>query len=504
MASSGRSAHGGTTQSYGGSPQASAMSRNAAEQANVETTAQPTPGAQKLEGVQSPSLVIEKAAPSEIQVDKPATFLMLVKNVGQVDAQNVVVTDRVPGKTTLTQASPEPTSIAGDLLIWDLGTMKAGDQVQIELQLVALEKGEIGSVAQVSFNAEASVRTLCTQPSLVVSQTTPSNVLIGDDLIMSIVVRNEGDGAATGVVIETDIPEQLSHPAGKQLEYELGTLGPGEVRELPLVLSARSPGMVSTNVLIRGDGNIAIEEPLQMEVVAPQINVSMTGPSKRYLERQAIHYLEVQNSGTASATNVDMSVNLPAGLQFVDANNHGVYDAQSHAVFWSLAELPAGKSGKVMLVTLPVDTGEQTFGYEASADLNLAEANEKSFVVEQLAELFFEIDDVADPIEIDSDTLYHVRVTNQGSKAARGIRLSVELPDALELVGADGPSKSTTTGQIIMFEPIEQLNASGELLFKIQARGLQAGDHRIRVMMQSDDHTQPVVKEESTRVYADQ
>ena len=53
-------------------------------------------------------------------------------------------------------------------------------------------------------------------------------------------------------------------------------------------------------------------------------------------------------------------------------------------------------------------------------------------------------------------------------------------------------------------QPIDQLNASGELLFKIQARGLDAGDHRIRVMLQSDDHSQPVVKEESTRVYADQ
>ena len=44
------------------------------------------PGQAQLEGAQSPSVTIEKFAPAEVQVGKPATFEILVRNVGQVRA----------------------------------------------------------------------------------------------------------------------------------------------------------------------------------------------------------------------------------------------------------------------------------------------------------------------------------------------------------------------------------------------------------------------------------
>ena len=41
------------------------------------------PGSKQLEGPQSPQLTIEKSAPPEIQVGKPATFRITVRNTGQ-------------------------------------------------------------------------------------------------------------------------------------------------------------------------------------------------------------------------------------------------------------------------------------------------------------------------------------------------------------------------------------------------------------------------------------
>ncbi len=44
------------------------------------------PGDRRLEGMQSPSVVIHKRAPEEVKVGKPATFVIHVQNVGSVEA----------------------------------------------------------------------------------------------------------------------------------------------------------------------------------------------------------------------------------------------------------------------------------------------------------------------------------------------------------------------------------------------------------------------------------
>jgi len=53
---------------------------------------------------------------------------------------------------------------------------------------------------------------------------------------------------ATGVVLDERIPPGLQHPAGAELEYEVGDLKPGESRRLDLALVANRPGP-TTNLL---------------------------------------------------------------------------------------------------------------------------------------------------------------------------------------------------------------------------------------------------------------
>ena len=55
-----------------------------------------TPGDRELEGTQTPTLTLEKRAPSEVSVGQAAPFKIIVRNVGNVTAHGVVVTDRVP------------------------------------------------------------------------------------------------------------------------------------------------------------------------------------------------------------------------------------------------------------------------------------------------------------------------------------------------------------------------------------------------------------------------
>ena len=159
------------------------------------------PGATQFEGSQSPSLAIEKTAPAEIQVGKPATFVIRVKNTGLVAAKGVQIHDEVPQGTQLISTKPPAHEDASGGLVWDLGPMRPGDEATVELQLMPQAEGEIGSVATVHFQAAASVRTLSTKPALALEIASPGKVLVGDPVSLKIKLSNPGTGAATGVAV---------------------------------------------------------------------------------------------------------------------------------------------------------------------------------------------------------------------------------------------------------------------------------------------------------------
>lgn len=467
-----------------------------------------TPGPKHLEGMQTPSLALQKQAPAEIQVGKPATFLVRVQNVGQVTAEGVTVFDQVPKGTRFLDASPQAELLHDESLIWQLGDMKPGEEKTISVELLPQEEGEIGSVARVSFQSQASVRTVCTRPQLELQLTAPPKVLIGQNVSVGIRISNPGTGAAEGVILEENVPEQFSHPAGGELEFEVGTLRPGESRTAKLTLRAAKAGVVENIVNVRGAGNLAKQEKVTIEVIAPRLDVAISGPTKRFLERRANYSVALTNPGTASARNVEMVAFLHKGMKFIEANNQGQYDPQNHAVFWSLEELPAGERGNVTLSVLPVETGKQRLRVESRADLGLQKTDNHDVDVDGLASLFFDVVDSADPIEVGSDTVYRVRVINQGSKAATNVKVFAALPGGMKPIGADGPSGHQINGQSVVFDPIARLEPKAEAMFKIQVRGTQEGRHQIRIQMVSDSstsggQTDPVSKEESTLVYSD-
>ncbi len=462
-----------------------------------------TPGDRQMEGAQVPSIAIEKSAPAEIQVGKPATFEIRVRNAGQVAAHDVLVTDQVPRGTRLEATSPEAQLADDGSLAWQLGEMQPGDEVLLSMQVMPEQEGEIGSVAHVTFAGRATARSVCTRPLLNIEHTAPKQVLIGETVRLGITINNPGTGAASGVIVEEDVPEGLVHVAGSELEYEIGTLLPNESRQLELQLTADKAGLIENMVTVRGEGNLIAQHKVQIEVIAPQLEVAVNGPKKRYLERQATYTLSIENPGTASARSVQLVAYLPKGMKFQSTDAEGQYDPAQHAVFWSLEELPASKSGSVKLVAIPVETGEQRLRVEGKADLGLSAANEQIVQVEAKSELVFDIVDVNDPIEVGTETIYEIRVSNNGTRPATGVELVAGFPKGGELrpVSADGHSRGEVRGQQVTFEPVGRINPGEEVIFRIHAQGAVKGDHVIAVQIRSVEFPLPVTREESTRVY---
>ncbi len=464
-----------------------------------------TPGETSLEGVQTPALAIEKIAPREIQVNQPAKFRIVVRNVGRVPASDVRVYDKIPAGTELISSNPQPDNKpGGDGLSWSLGDMPAGQEKSIEIELRPTRPGEIGSVAQVTFASQASMRTRVTRPELSIEHTAPAQVMIGSPVTLQITARNNGDGPATNVIIQEKVPEQLRYNAGvRDLEYEIGTLAPGQSRSIALTLESAAIGQFRNIVGIVGDGGLNASHETTIEVISPEIVTSTDGPHRRFLKRDTSHTLSVKNSGTATATNLDLIAQLPRSLRFVGANNQGQYDPGSHAVYWSLAELRPGLSASVELQSEPVETGNSQIEFTARADLNQKSTIKHDVAIEHLVDVYFEIDDVTDHIETGTTTEYRIRIINQGTKPASNVRLLAEFDNGIRPDSVSGGLRGQAQGQQIAFEPIPNINPGEEITASILATGTAPGEHRVAVNLQTDGREINITKEESTRVYAD-
>ena len=462
-----------------------------------------TPGTIEMEGEQLPSLSIRKIAPAEVQVNHAAVFTTRIKNIGKITAYGVKITDYVPRGARLESAHPEYIRTPTGAIQWELVALEPGEEASVSMKVTPLTEGEIGSVATVSFATRVSVRTVSTKPQLMIRQTFNKTALIGETVLVNIVVSNPGSGDATGIVVEADIPTELSHVAGNELEYQIGTLRPGQSKQLQLRLLAKTAGLIQNILTVRGKGQIENRSIEPMRIVAPALQVSLRGPAIRYLNRQTTYAVDVVNPGTATARNVQLVAYLPKGLKFVSTDHHGEYDNSEHAVYWKLEELPPQIGDSVQLTAIAIEPGEQKVRLEGTADLGVRAQFEHVVRVQSVPELEFSVKDTADPIELGADTTYEIKVVNRGTRTATGVQIAVLFPQALKPIQGGGPSDVRIEGQIALFSPLQRLAPGADAVFRVKAKAIAPGDNVIRVQISSDDKTTPVTKEESTRVYSD-
>jgi uncharacterized repeat protein (TIGR01451 family) len=469
----------------------------------VEGLVRDVPGERLLDGAQNPSLQIHKKAPEEIQVGQPAVFSIVVRNVGNFTAQDVRVFDRVPRGTRLVRTTPQAAPSYDGSLVWTLGELPTGAEQTISIELIPEIEGEIGSVANVSFNALASVRTVSTQPRLDITQTADPSVLLGEKVLVHIQVTNTGTGTARNVTVEEDVPPGLRHPLGPALGLDPFDLAPGQVRTIDLELIAAEPGLVKNQVRATSSNAQAVDATSEIQVVAPQIALSATGPKLRYLERQANYQITVTNNGTATARNIDLVAYLPRGMQFNSAGNQGEYLPEQHLTAWNLEELAPGATATTELTVMPIEEGEFVLRLQCRADGIEAEPFEKPVRVEGQSELAFSIDDENDPIETDGQTTYVIKLSNVGTRNDQNVQVALELPSGATVIDVRAAVGNVQSGSRVIFDPIPDMKAKDQVIYKVTVKLPTEGTQIARVFVKSESRKTPVVQEESTQVYLD-
>lgn len=495
----------GRPASYTAEPRRDAPPRASQPQRNPLMVGTGVPGEKSLEGAQAAQVLLERRAPAEMQVGQAATIELVVRNQGLVAAQQVEVSDEIPRGARLVETTPAPTRQEEAKLFWKLGTLGPNEESIIRLQLMPLAEGEIGSVASVTCTTEATSRTLVTEPRLKLQVLAAPEVLIDEEIVLKIKVSNEGSGTARQVKLRETIPRELRHPAGDELEYLVGDLAPGKSQELQLALRAVEAGVTTNLMQVFAQGEVQSEvSKTKIAIVSPALQVTADGPSRRFLEREAEYTISVSNPGTAPAKQVSLKTVLPEGMKFVKTDSAGRFDPATRSVHWLLDELPAQRTGSVKLTVLPIAVGDHTFQVNATADRGLQAQTKQTTAVEGVAAVLFQVVDLEDPVELDGETVYEIRLVNQGSKASSNLQVAAELSPAFKFLNAEGETPFEVKGNQILFQPIPKLAPKANTTFRVRVQGIQSGDGRFRVQLLTDEMSRPVTKEESTRIYSDE
>jgi uncharacterized repeat protein (TIGR01451 family) len=455
-------------------------------------------------GRQEPAISLEWIGPPTAKLGQPVTYEIVVKNVSSIALHQIAVRLRMPAGFTVQATEPKALAEPSGLS-WELGTMQSRQEKRLDLQLLPETKGDLACQALVTFTGSSSARIRVREPKLVVKASGPDKVLLGDVATVSLMVTNPGDGTADQVKIKASLPEGLEHARGRVIEFEVGNLGPNESRSVQLVCATKSGGEQKCDVVALAEGNLKAEDSAVFEVILPRIDLAINGPKLRYLDRKAVYVLKLANPGSAPANNVTVSDQIPEGFKFLSASDGGRHDFATRTVSWFIGDLSPGQAREVSLEVLAINPGEHRHRANVVAARGLKTEAEAITRVEGLSALLMELVDLDDPVEVGADTAYEIRVTNTGTKTETNLQLVCVIPDKMEFRGAQGAAncRFQLRGRELTFEPLPKLAPRADAIFRVNVRGMAPGDLRFRARITADGLTEPVLKEESTKVYGD-
>jgi uncharacterized repeat protein (TIGR01451 family) len=304
--------------------------------------------------VVNPMLRVTAQAPADADVCQDIVYRYNVANTGTGTARAVVLESNLPdGLTTADGAR----SIRADL-----GDIPQGEAREVTAHLKAQRTAKFTTQAVVRSRDETvQVEPLATAthaPALAVAVKGPDREYVGKSVAYQVTVTNTGDAPASQAALRfgtSDVgrvvavnPINGQQPREAQLAsagsaasgQELGTIAPGESRQVQVVTTSNAGGVLSLNV----DATAACASPAR-QVVQTQIltvpalllqAVDESDPVR--VGDNVVYDVTVLNQGSGPDSNVRVTATLPPNVEFVGVT--GATDGQINGRTITFAPVP--------------------------------------------------------------------------------------------------------------------------------------------------------------------
>jgi uncharacterized repeat protein (TIGR01451 family) len=281
--------------------------------------------------VTQPGLKVILSGPEAGVVGRPVTFRVGVANPGGVPATNVRV--RASFDEGLEHASK------GNSVEVTLPVLEPGKQLDLEpLTLMPRRAGRLA--VRVEGQADGGLRDRAEQaldvqePRLEVDVIGPKRQYVGQPAEWEIRVSNPGKAPVAAVTVRNLLPPEVDfqssteggRPGPGEVVWELGTLGPGEQKRVRVTGTCARPAAAAVNrATATAEGGLTFGGQSTLEIVGlAGLRLSRKDKGDPVEVGKRVTYLvEVTNTGSTDATDVEVRVILPPELRPVPGGASG-------------------------------------------------------------------------------------------------------------------------------------------------------------------------------------
>ena len=443
---------------------------------------------------------LDKSAPATVALNEPYAYSYTV--TAKQDLNKVIVKEQIPAGAVYVSSNPEA-EVSGSNVTWTLYNLDAGVQAPLELVVNPTSVADLSSCATIVAIQDACTTTSVGVPELTLVKTTPNEqVLINTGVPWNITVTNTGNFCAYDVVVTDTLPAGVTHESGEtKLVTEIGTLAPGESREITINTTAVATGE-QANVAVATSSNTDPAENNQddalVRVVEAGLEVTKDGTPMQFVGKKATYKIDVTNTGDLALSDVVVTDTVPAENKLLSASGAQI---DGNTATWTVS-LAAGESKSFDVTVLGLEDGTYCNQVSAaSAEYGLSGNDEACTEWGGYPALLIEVIDTEDPLLVGEETTYIIQITNQGTAPDTNVTLDIQLPDELSVVSAAGDTQGTIAGNNVNFAAYPSLAAKEIIQFRVVAKAVSIGDARFRAQLNSDILKSPVPEEEATQVY---
>lgn len=314
--------------------------------------------------VQPALQVVKTVSPSEGTPCDTFTYRIEVTNTGTGAATNVRLTDTLPEGVTSENRRE---------LSWDLGRIPAGQTVTRSFQAKAARPGQFSNTARVAADnnlaaESAAVGVVIRQPVLALAKQCPGTLRLGVPANFRITVSNRGEAPATDVVVEDTLPQGATFASasdggrleGNRVIWNVGTLAPGASRELTVSANVTGQGSMQNSATARATCAEAVSANCSFSVQgAPDMRTALDDAEGVVLVGGThVYTYSVGNQGQVPLTGVTVKITLPAGVQFVAAEQGLSPRADGQVQTYNIGTLAPGQNRRFTFTVRGTQPGE--------------------------------------------------------------------------------------------------------------------------------------------------
>ena len=326
-------------------------------------------GSRAVVEVQEPKLQMSVSGPDEVLFSTPQVFRLTLSNPGTGVAENVKIDLMPPG--------------GGESVVTShpIGDLAPGASKTVEVELTANEAGKLfvkaSATAEGGLSSEASKEIFCRKAELDVDWRGPDKKYAGTPATYFFRVRNPGTAPAENVTVHVTLPEGAeftsasegqSYDAKKRdVEWQVGTLGPGDDSYMELKCVAKTAGVNQFRIsATASSGNLTASKVAETTIIAlADLKLQVSDPSGPVaVGEPAVYEIRVNNRGADTAKEVNIVALFSDGIEPEQVEGAMYTVADGRVTFRTIEELPAGREMVLRIRARATTAGTHVFRAE--------------------------------------------------------------------------------------------------------------------------------------------